>query len=293
MEAPITQLPEHIRNAFHAPDEEPQRLGAWWDYGWKVGSVVFAQAPSPNRAVWSARVREKLEVEHLRISRPIRSTDSRFINAGWRATTFIEGEPAARADEVVAAALRLDAALAHVALSDALRDVDASDPFSVADHAAWSRDPAAAVMALFGQGAGERGFEATQRRTRRSMAMRMVDQLAPRLVELDAEVQVCHADMLATTVFQGAQVPGVCDIVGVARPYGYSAALAAFDSMVMQASGEAIVQRFAHVEHFAQMVARAAIYRLVLHGIHPEANSNSSSKLEQTCTSLIRGGLPQ
>lgn len=286
-------LPEYIRQAFHGSEGESQRLGIAWDYGWKVGNVVVSQVLNPNRAVWSARLREKLQVEQLRISQPVRSTDSRFMNAGWRANVWIEGEPAARADEVLSAAQRLDAALAKLDVPEALREMDVSDPFSVADHAAWSEDPAAVATALFRRDSGARGFEAVQERTRKAMAMRMIDRIAPRLVTLDVDAQVCHADMAATTLFSGVQVPGLTDIVPVVRPCGYTAAVAAFDSLALQSVDERIIRRFSHVPHFEQLVLRAAVYRLLLHGTLPNAKTNAYSKLEQAAESALRGALQQ
>ncbi|MFC6318372.1 TIGR02569 family protein [Corynebacterium gerontici] len=286
-------LPEYIRQAFHASEGESQRLGVAWDYGWKVGNVVFSTVLSPNRAVWSARLREKLQVEQLRVSQPVRSTDSRFMNAGWRANVFIEGEPAARADEVVSAAVRLDTALSQLETPEPLREVDAGDAFSVADRAAWSEDPVAVATGLFQRDSGLDGFEAVQARTRRALAMRMIHSIAPRLEHVDADVQVCHADAFGTTLFSGTQVPALSDVVPVVRPFGYSAAIAAFDALVLQSVDEGILRRYMHIPNFDQLVLRAATYRLMLHGTLAEAKTNSSSKLEQAAEAALRGALPQ
>ncbi|MDT5328005.1 MAG: hypothetical protein QOF25_5157, partial [Mycobacterium sp.] len=41
------------------------------------------------RAAWSAKVRETLFVDGVRLARPVRSTDGRYVVAGWRADTFV------------------------------------------------------------------------------------------------------------------------------------------------------------------------------------------------------------
>lgn len=125
----FTALPPHVRNVFHAPDEPARAMGAAWDYGWKVGSVVFSQVAHPVRAAWSSRIREKLQPEGVRIVRPIKSTDGRFINAGWRASSFAPGILTRRVDETVAAALRLDLALSTVEVPASFKDVDDTDVF--------------------------------------------------------------------------------------------------------------------------------------------------------------------
>lgn len=144
-EAAAAILPEHVMQAFHASGQ-PRRLSLAWDYGWRVGAVAFSRAVSTNRAAWSARIREKLQVDGVRVVRPVRSADSRFINAGWRASSFVPGELELRPDETLAAALRLDEALREVEIPEYLRLKDqgtpASDPFRLADAIAWAESPA-------------------------------------------------------------------------------------------------------------------------------------------------------
>ena len=43
------------------------------------------------RAAWSAKVRETLFADGIRLARPVRSTDGRYVVAGWRADTFVAG----------------------------------------------------------------------------------------------------------------------------------------------------------------------------------------------------------
>lgn len=66
------------------------------------------------RSAWSAKVRETLFVDGVRLARPVRSTDGRYVVAGWRADTFVAGTPEPRHDEVVSAAVRLHEATAKL-----------------------------------------------------------------------------------------------------------------------------------------------------------------------------------
>ena len=95
----MPQPPEKVLEAFHAtsaPDEAVQ-LGPAWDNGLRVGDVVFARAGQLTS--WSAKVREKLQVDGARVARPVLSTDGRYTVAGWKATQFVAGDVARRVDE--------------------------------------------------------------------------------------------------------------------------------------------------------------------------------------------------
>jgi uncharacterized protein (TIGR02569 family) len=93
--------------AFGLTGVKPLPLGASWEGGWRCGEVVLSIVADHARAAWSARVRETLFVDGVRLARPVRSTDGRYVVSGWRADTFVAGTPEPRHDEVVSAAVRL------------------------------------------------------------------------------------------------------------------------------------------------------------------------------------------
>lgn len=99
--------PEHVLVAFGLAGAQPILLGAGWEGGWRCGEVVLSMVADNARAAWSARVRETLFVDGVRLARPVRSTDGRYVVSGWRADTFVAGAPEPRHDEVVSAAVRL------------------------------------------------------------------------------------------------------------------------------------------------------------------------------------------
>lgn len=273
-------VPGHVRDVFHAPtQDEARQLGPAWDYGWRIGSTVLIHVVHPDRAAWSARVRETLKVNGVRMVRPIRSTDGRFINAGWRASTYIAGNPARRVDETVAAALRLDTALKEVPIPDSLVAWDATDVFVVADRAAWGEEP---VVVL--------DPEIPAHET----ALRLVSRVRRfwrDLVDADGAklpVQVTHADMFATTIYSGAQAPAVTDLVGVVHPFGYTAAQTIVDALMMNAVDPGVIDRYRHIEHLDQLLVRALLYRLYVHALHPDATANTGTNLEWV-TQVVTG----
>ena len=121
-------------------------LGASWEGGWRCGEVVLSMVADHARAAWSAKVRETLFVDGVRLARPVRSTDGRYVVAGWRADTFVAGTPEPRHDEVVSAAVRLHEATAKLERPRFLTQPPVApwadvDVFIAADRAAWEERP--------------------------------------------------------------------------------------------------------------------------------------------------------
>jgi len=124
-------IPEHVLAAFQIQGEVAAPAGPAWDYGARLGRFVVAHA-GPT-AAWSAKVRERLAPQGLRVARPVRATDGRFVVGGYKASDFAEGDVTSRVDEVIAAALAFDDAMTDVAAPGA----DRTDRWAEADRAAW------------------------------------------------------------------------------------------------------------------------------------------------------------
>ena len=124
-------VPGHVLTSFQVDESQAQPLGPEWGNGVRFGRTVISMAPA--HAAWSSKAREKITVPGVRVARPVRTTDGRFIVGGFHATDFIDGEPGHRVDEAIAAALRFDEAMAHFPAPSLDRD----DPWARADRAAW------------------------------------------------------------------------------------------------------------------------------------------------------------
>ena len=110
----VERPPDHVLAAFGLTGVDPVPLGSSWEGGWRCGEVVLSMVADHARAAWSAKVRETLFVDGVRLARPVRSTDGRYVVAGWRADTYVAGTPEPRHDEVVSAAVRLHEATAKL-----------------------------------------------------------------------------------------------------------------------------------------------------------------------------------
>src|SRR5581483_22174 len=146
----VERPPEHVLAAFGLSGVRPAPLGDSWEGGWRCGEVVLSTVADHARAAWSARVRETLFVDGVRLARPVRSTDGRYVVSGWQADTFVAGKPEPRHDEVVSAAVRLHEATGELERTRFLTQGPTApwgevDVFIAADRAAWEERPLQSV----------------------------------------------------------------------------------------------------------------------------------------------------
>ena len=243
-------VPAHVVDAFQGEPGVPEPAGHGWDHGWRIGSYVYSRA-SGVAAGWSAKLRGNLQVDGVRLARPVRSTDGRFVVAGWKASTWTDGDLSRRVDETVLVALRLADALAG---QPAPPEPEGEDPFVLADRRAWEED-------------------------------------APEYRPIDGPLQVGHADLLACTLYHGTQAPAVTDLVpfSAPRPHGYTAALVIVDGLIAGAVDDGIVDRFRHIPGVDQLLLRAIAYRRHVNDLHPSSSSNARSHIRRVEDLLMSG----
>ena len=254
--------------AFGLTAHPPIALADSWHSGWRVGEVVLSLVPDYTRAAWSAKVRENLYVDGLRIARPYRAADGRYVVSGWRADSYIAGSPEPRHDEVLSVADRLHTALAGVGMARFLVQPPAPphsdvDVFVAADRAAWEDPPLrsahAAGMAEHTTVDGHTSVE----------ALKMLAKLRK---PVEMQSQVVHGDLFGTVLFAGAAAPGITDIVPYWRPAECGSAVAVVDALAWGGADDDLVNRWADQDEWPQMLLRATMFRLAVHALHPRSS---------------------
>lgn len=275
--------PEHVLNTFGLTAHPPIPMGDSWMGGWRVGEVVLSLVPDHARAAWSASVRESLYVEGLRIARPFRATDGRYVVSGWRADTYIAGTPEPRHDEVVLVADRLHEATATLERPRFLLQSPAPphtdvDVFTAADRAAWEDVPLRSARAAgMGEPTSPDGVD----------SVKMLKTLATLRKNVDLSSQVVHGDLFGTVLFAGAAAPGITDIVPYWRPAPWAAAVVVVDSLAWGGADEELIDRWSDQPEWPQMMLRATMFRLAVHALHPRATSGALPGLERV-VDLVR-----
>ncbi|AGL28653.1 hypothetical protein J113_22355 [Mycobacterium tuberculosis CAS/NITR204] len=219
--------PEHVLVAFGLAGAQPILLGAGWEGGWRCGEVVLSMVADNARAAWSARVRETLFVDGVRLARPVRSTDGRYVVSGWRADTFVAGAPEPRHDEVVSAAVRLHEATGKLERPRFLTQGPAApwaeiDVFVAADRAGWEERPLQSVPP---------GVPTAPPAADPQRSIDLINQLAGLRKPTKSPNQLVHGDLYGTVLFAGTAPPGITDITPYWRPASWAAGVAVVDAL--------------------------------------------------------------
>jgi uncharacterized protein (TIGR02569 family) len=251
-------LPQHVRTAFGVGESEPRPVVWAGRRAWHCGDVLVRPVADNAVAAWSARVLEGLEVEGLRLARPIRSSDGRWVVAGWAASRFVAGTIEPRHDAVVEVATRLHAATAALPRPRLLDDRD--DLLTRSAAAAFGERR----LALDPAKGGELYTAlATYRRPVRS---------AP---------QVVHPELFGAVLFDHDGRPALIELMPGWRPKEWAAAVVVVDALAWGGADDELMKRWAHLSEWPQMLLRALLYRLALHAQHPEASARTLAGLDR------------
>ncbi|WOC13174.1 TIGR02569 family protein [Gordonia sp. MP11Mi] len=264
----IVEPPEQVLTTFGLTSHPPIAMDG---VGWRVGEVVLSLVPDHARAAWSATARENLYVEGMRIARPIRASDGRYVVSGWRADTYVAGSPEPRHDEVLAVADRLHEATAKFERPRFLLQPPAPpfndvDVFTAADRAAWEEVPMRSA-----RGAGM--SEPTSDDGKRSLDE--VKTLAQLRRPVDLPSQVVHGDLFGTVLFAGAAAPAITDLVPYWRPASWASAVTVVDALAWGGAEEELVERWSDHAEWSQMMLRATMFRLAVHALHPRSTAGA------------------
>lgn len=263
--------PEHIRSSFQVTVATPTQLDDVWSRGWRCDRAVLSPSGEPSRANWLAKFMTKIRPIGVAVARPLTSSDGRYSVSGWRARSFLSGHPAPRFDEMAAAALRLNEASRGEPCPDFLRPLQnfstETSVFRAAEEAVFAEDPALIIAAVMGGDSIPRG-ESVE-------ALSKALELLGKRGKIYAESQLVHGDIAGCTIFDASSDPIITDYVPVWRPAGWSVALLIVDCMAWGNASDTLLDRWAHIEDFDELVLRAAAYRLLIHAMLPTARSQA------------------
>jgi uncharacterized protein (TIGR02569 family) len=260
-------LPPHVRTAFGVKDLEPRPVVWAGRRAWHCGDVLIRPVSDNAVAAWSAGVLDGLEVPGLRLARPVRSSDGRWIVAGWAAGRFVPGALEPRYDAVVEAGMRLHAATAHVERPRVLDDRD--DLLTRSAAAAFGERRLALEPAKGGD---------------------LYGQLAAYRTPVRLPAQVVHPELFGAVLFDDEGVPALVDLVPCWRPKEWAAAVVVVDALAWGGADEGLIQRWSHLDEWPQMLLRAVLHRLALHAQHPEGSALTLAGLERAA-GLVSAGL--
>lgn len=230
---------------------------------WRCDDIALRGVSNPAEASWVAQTLTDLHVPDLRIGRPLRASDGRYVVGGWIGFRHIEGRPEPRYDEVIAASLRLHKATADLPAPRFL--TLRADVFAMADRAAAGEEEAPLTPALGG---------------------RLFDVISGARKPLSLRPQVVHGDLFGNVLFSGDAAPGIVDFTAFHRPAEWAAAVVVVDALAWGGADAGLPKRWSHLAEWPQVLLHALLFRLAVHALHPHSTEQSMRGLERAARQI-------
>lgn len=231
-----------VLSAFGAPAGRLRAQRGGQGSAWRAGHVFFKAVDDEVEAHWTAELLSRLPQDGFRISRPIRSTDERFVVDGWSAWEVITGshDTVGRWREVMTTGRALNGALAATARPDFLDT--RTNVWSVGDRCAWDEQP----------------FEVYDP-TLAAVAHELRALVRPSY----ERSQLIHGDLSGNVLFSEGLAPAVIDFTPYWRPAVFALAIVAVDAVCWHGATGQLFDGVADTSDPVGVVARAGLYRLV------------------------------
>jgi uncharacterized protein (TIGR02569 family) len=253
-----TELPPHVRMAFGVGEVAPAPVVWAGRRAWRCGDVVIRPVADNAVASWSAGVLDGLHVEGVRLARPVRASDGRWIVAGWAASRYVAGALEPRYDAMVDTANRLHAATAGLPRPRLLDDRDD-------------------LLTRSAAGA----FGETRLTLDAATGGALYKQLAAYRTPIRAASQVVHPELFGAVLFDQNGSPAVVDLVPCWRPREWAAAVIVVDALAWGDAEPALIQHWDRLSEWPPMLLRAVLHRLALHAQHPDGSAQTLAGLER------------
>ena len=249
-EKPEVAPPRSVLEAWAVTDAKP--LAGGQGQAFRAGSLVLKPVDQPELAAWLAEALQGVDAGNdLRIVRPVRSVNGRWVVDGWAAWQWMDGDHRPGMwDEVLEVSERLHRAVAGIRWSPTMV---ASHRWAVADRVAWGEDDA----------------ELPER----------VRHLLARRVAVDLTCQVVHGDLGGNVLFSDSHPPAVIDVSPFWRPAAYADAIVVADAVAWGDAGEDLVERLLRRQG-EQLLVRAVLFRVAVDHREVEAYQRVIALLE-------------
>lgn len=255
---PAGALPPHVCTAFGVGNEVPRTVVWAGRPAWRCGDIVIRPVVDNAVAAWSSGVLDGMHVDGVRLAHPVRSSDGRWVVAGWSACRFVPGTVAPRWDDIVTAAEAVHTATAHLPRPRLLNDRDD-------------------LLVRSAAGAfGERKLALDQ-----ATGGALYTELAAYRQPVRLPAQVVHPELFGAVLFDDLGSPAVVDLVPCWRPREWAAAVVVVDALAWGDADAGLLARWSHLAEWPQMALRAVLYRLALHAAHPEGSARTVVGLER------------
>lgn len=226
--------------------EEPVLLAGGQGTAYRSGNIVLKPSEGDDRANWMTNIFSNLvESGEVRFAKPIKSIHGNWIQDGYVAWTFLEGEHVkGQYDKKVKASQKFHNLLKDVPKPNFLNSPDSS--WSAANEVVWQ----------------EQNISYDQE------FMDLVNQIKPKLKPLDAKFQLTHGDLSGNFLIDPNLPLAVIDFSPVWAPNGFAEGVMLADAITWENAEPEDLEVFKEVLNIEQMAWRGILRRILEQAEH-------------------------
>jgi uncharacterized protein (TIGR02569 family) len=213
---------------------------------YRAGDIVLKPSTSPGHEEWVAGIFSSLpHSSDVRFARPVRSIDGRWVESGFVAWTFLEGEHRlARYGDKLRASDAYHGLLQGIARPDFL--ISPSSSWAAADRVVWQERP-------FGY---DREF------------MVLIDQIAPHLRPMNVPGQPIHGDLSGNFLMHDSLPPAIIDFSPAWAPRGFAEGIMLADAITWERAERRALDAFFAFPNIDQFAWRGIFRRIAEQAEH-------------------------
>jgi uncharacterized protein (TIGR02569 family) len=218
----------------------PRRLTGGKGGAWRAGDVVLKPAEGEAETRWRSEVLAALPPDpRFRVARPVRAAGGDWLAGGWAAAEAVTGHARPhRVDDVIRAGEAFHEVIAGLPRPSFLDD--RRDAWTYGDRLAWHEPvpPGSTAPSVH--------------------LPPLIDARRP----VAAPEQLVHGDLIGNVLFAPGAPPAIIDWPAYWRPPAWAAAVVVVDALCWHGAPARVIDRWAHLPAWDQMLIRALIYRI-------------------------------
>jgi len=219
--------------------EKPILLFGGQGTSYACGNIVVKPEEDLEEAGWISQIFSELEIEGIRIPKPIQTTNHQWVYKGWSAHVFVDGETTKnRWEEKIQICRKFHKAIAGLEKPDLIGK--RTHPWEIADRMIW----------------GETIFEYGAK------LQSVISRLEPLLQPINLKSQIIHGDMSGNILFHSNQKPAIIDFSPYWHPSEYAVAIIIIDAIVWENAPISLIEELEDTIPMNQLLVRACMWRI-------------------------------
>ncbi len=236
----------------YGADQQPTMLTGGQNTTWKAGDLILKPA-APTSGSLAELICEIPVTDALRLPKPLKSIQGHWVESGYVAWTYLQGETMrGRYEEKIVICDLFSAAFSGIARPNLLDQ--RKDAWAMADRVTWNEHDARYIPPF----------------------QKLINKVRRHLVAVDLREEIIHGDMAGNILFEESMPPAVIDITLYWRPINYAKALLIVDAVTWEGADPSIYNLVRYNAAMDQLTLRAALRRII-----EQAEHNKTSDKDQ------------